>query len=992
MNVQASADSMWDTVTSMTTLNCAWAHVRDRKAGPGSDRQTVAMFSARAQHYLEQLQAELRGDTWVPRATMRIRLRDDPDRPICVAAVRDRVVQRALTEVLGPMFNRRFADTSFAYRSGWSIERARRRIDEVVRAPRFSDGVFVRMDIRKFFDTIDRHRLTRMLTEAGVCARTSDLITRIMAAGVLDDGWRDTGRGVPQGGALSPLLSNVYLHRLDVYADALQVEWFRYADDILMIAPDAERVVEATHRLRDEMARMGLDSNDDKQVYGPLSVGFDFVGIRFTGCERRLSVAAWRALERSVAPESSPSDGSTTGGAPLAPRPDQALSEWSRWYGGVEPAEAMTPWVLALLLERSKDGTQTWQLARRRALLSATSRPVEQIEFPLALNLARQWLAHGVDFAEVAMLELADALRGVPFGLREVAGGCEVLGVPSPQVWRQGDGVEQWLSWLARDARMQPHVRAIRQRWRCAGVLGVRGDGERLARVREVLFGPGEGFRLQTRDLQGRWEMVHQPGAVSDRQLLEHFSGGTRLGAYVYDQARRLRFFGFRVTSDRQRVAPPWSAAGRTEEGRRAWSQHLVDVNAVARCLYETQRAMQLPVWMEDNGQGVRMLWVLLEQPTEASVVQMVSRRVLDELMVVPGAVRVVSIPGDSPVGRGRGPWVYLPLGAGPQGGVTGRVVDADGRDLEWDWRDVSMAVQASADGLDAVLQGRIRPTELPLLPGLNAAGELVETGRGELDKVLAGCGVMRAWYWKAQRLGHLEPMERQTCFEVLGHLSPAVREDALVAMLERTGMDRLEVRRRLKRVPSMPIACRTVRGRMASTGVEAECGECRFSGLPRGAYPTPVLHAVSVEELPGMVKQAASSSRRKSADRDVRPNRGRSRDGDGEGVGVTEDALVKRADGSTGGRREEGAMAGKHGGDKAARSTGEPTVAEEFEAALDRVRRLKEALSNAERGLARAESQLNGLFDRHGSDAVELSVGRLVRRSSNPAQFSLEL
>jgi retron-type reverse transcriptase len=1013
MNTAITTERAWDEIISMQVLNSAWKHVRERKAGPGSDRQTVAMFAARAQYHLEVLRAELLGGSYAPRATLRIRLKHDPDRPICVASVRDRVVQRAMTEVLGPHFNRQFADTSFAYRSGWSIDRARRQIDQIMRSPAFAAGAFARMDIRKFFDTIDRHRLSRMLGQAGLCARTIGLVEAIMTAGVLDDGWRDTGRGIPQGGALSPLLSNIYLHRLDTYADAIGVEWFRYADDIVLLAPKADILVESVHRIRDEMIRMGLDSNDAKLVFGPVAAGFDFIGLRFTQAERRLSIAAWRALESAlIVPTDDTFAGTPTEDvesleletAPVRTEGDGAAlmsaswKEWHRWYGRVELEEAMTPEVVHVLLLTADPRGQVHALAQRRCVLSSTSRPVASAGLGAAASRARAWLALGTEFKEVALLELADALRVRQVGLRDVVQTCDALGVRYPRVWRQGDGVADWLDWVERLDWGSEACRAIRGRWRAASVLGTSGDEERLATLLRA-FGADGAHMVERRQADGYVEMVVDEHALSSRRLLMHFNGGARAGVFVHDAAFGVRCIGFRVLGDRKQVPPPWSRAGASEEARAVWEKHVVDVHAVARALMKTMTAMMLPVWMEDDGQGVRILRVLLRDSVDIAAASMVLRRVQDELMVVPEAVRVVPFPGSAHRSRGRGAWLFLPLGTHPRSGIQGRVVDVDGRDRDLDWRDLARMPRAEPEVFSALVDGRIRPLEQAILPGIDeATGAEVETGRGELDKVLAGCGVLRAWYWKAQRLGHLDPMEKQTCYEVLGHLPKSVRMDALVAMLERCGVDRGEVQRRLVRLPSMPIACRTVRSRFAVSGLEAACGECRFAGLPRGAYATPVLHAVDPSEVPGLVELVDKLSRKRRRGkagehpgggderRGAAPAAGR-RSAGKSGKGEAVDVGLDRSPGEAKMVQEN-----RQAGVEVTEQHGARSPAQEFEQALEKVRRLREASANAARGLERAEAQLNELFDRHGSETVELPQGRLVRRSTAPPQFALEL
>lgn len=229
--------SLIDKVYRLDNLERAYRAVRANKGAPGVDGETVEAFGQNLKERLYQLHQELKTGTYEPQPVLRVEIpkADGSKRPLGIPTVKDRVVQQALLNILQPIFEPGFHPSSYGYRPGRSCHQA------VAKAERFMNKYgleyVVDMDLSKCFDRLDHDLILK-----GVNRKVSDgsvlkLIKKFLTAGVMKDGTREeTDIGSPQGGVISPLLTNIYLDRFDQEMKRRGVRIVRYADDILIFA------------------------------------------------------------------------------------------------------------------------------------------------------------------------------------------------------------------------------------------------------------------------------------------------------------------------------------------------------------------------------------------------------------------------------------------------------------------------------------------------------------------------------------------------------------------------------------------------------------------------------------------------------------------------------------------------------------------------------------------------------------------------------------
>jgi len=276
--------SLIDKVYSLPNLLESWYEVKANKGAGGVDKESIEEFEGNLNQNLKELHRLLKERRYIPSPVRGVLIPKSSSgdlRPLGIPTVRDRVVQQAIKRIIEPIFERKFKDVSYGYRPERGAREAIQKCKEYI-----ASGYrwVVDADIASFFDTVDHKLLMKALNEEIADGTLLDLIERFLKSGVMKDGrLKATHEGVPQGGVISPLLANIYLHCFDSVMVERGYRLVRYCDDFVIFTKlrrKAERALQVTREILEDKLKLKLHPQKARIAHAFFD-GFEFLGCLF---------------------------------------------------------------------------------------------------------------------------------------------------------------------------------------------------------------------------------------------------------------------------------------------------------------------------------------------------------------------------------------------------------------------------------------------------------------------------------------------------------------------------------------------------------------------------------------------------------------------------------------------------------------------------------------------------------------------------------------
>jgi group II intron reverse transcriptase/maturase len=283
-----------DKVYKRKNLEVAWEKVKGNRGAGGIDGEDLAAFEAELDANLDRLHRELADGSYVARPVLQRLIpkagQPGKSRPLGIPTIYDRVCQQAMLNRLEPIFEPVFDDANFGYRKGRSTKDA---LGKVWRELDEGKEWVVDADLKDFFGSVDHQKLLALVNQRVSDGRVLGLVKQILEAGCVAEGKRlPTERGTPQGGVISPLLSNILLTPFDREMRRKGYRLTRYADDWLVTCESRREACAALEAATGILEKLGVTLHTEKTRIVHVRHGFEFLGYKIKRGSRPLRLTA----------------------------------------------------------------------------------------------------------------------------------------------------------------------------------------------------------------------------------------------------------------------------------------------------------------------------------------------------------------------------------------------------------------------------------------------------------------------------------------------------------------------------------------------------------------------------------------------------------------------------------------------------------------------------------------------------------------------------
>jgi len=272
-----------DKIYDMDNLKEAWKKVKSNKGCAGMDKQSINDFKKQSEQYLREIQRAVKNGTYEATPVLRkfIPKGDGKLRPLGIPTVKDRILQQAAKSVIEQIFEMKFLDCSYGYRPNKGAHQA---VEQIKKYVQQGYTWVIDADVEKFFDSVDHKLLMGFVAEEISDGKVLSLIESWLKAGVMNKGdIEETTEGTPQGGVISPLLANIYLHEMDKQVTKIcGVRMVRYADDFVILCRTKEKAERTMKRVEEVLTGLKLCLNKKKtKIVNVNRERFGFLGFNF---------------------------------------------------------------------------------------------------------------------------------------------------------------------------------------------------------------------------------------------------------------------------------------------------------------------------------------------------------------------------------------------------------------------------------------------------------------------------------------------------------------------------------------------------------------------------------------------------------------------------------------------------------------------------------------------------------------------------------------
>jgi group II intron reverse transcriptase/maturase len=849
---------IFDEICAMENLKEAWAKVRLNRGAPGIDRVSCEDYEKHLAFNLVSLQKQLQEGTYrpMPIAVFKSKAAGRKDRPLGISTVRDRVVQQAILRALSPRFENSFLPCSYAYIRKKSAHSAVSKASEHIR-----NGFLwvLQADVKHFFDTIDHEILLNLVRQVVPEKPVLQLLKRLLNAKLFREmGLFDNIVGTQQGSGISPLLSNIYLHPLDLllwkrYGD----KYLRYSDDICLFAKEENTLHEARNLLDQGLNDLKLSLHTDKTTITHAAEGIYYLGFFLDPSGRGPAKKSVEHLLAKLAEFDKlrrTDDVQEKLGSATA-----IVRGWYNYYRTLKPVEPANPISLICVARQALEVGEA-QLARRMLKES----PAHKHTHPeAAVVLGDLFMSQGFESRAAreysAALQLDPALAAAKEKLRllqdqqtdihsaiervqqvlhlnpDYREGYERLAHYYAELGLHGFAEKAHQKALELDdepATSDPNVEELRAA-KEAPAVEEPGAGPNLERVDPEIFiglfrGRAGVHAKQWLDEKGRWGFVQVDRGIKSKDVLKHLNGELTLASYLVTEKDTVFFIVFDVDTSKRVIL---------QSGPESLENHRLSAHQDMLRIKTACRKAGVDLLIEDSGYKGRHGWVFFSAEVPAN----------DAVAFGQFMMKTAGGPSEGmtwelfPMGKSERhkSVIKLPLGIDKKSGRRCFFLEDPGTPIIDQAALLSKFVPVSPQA--------VAETMLQEKAGLQESEKkkndapLIESSSPGLKKMLDGCRLVRYLVKKAQDTNYLSHMERVCLLYTLSFAGKEGEKFLYQVMGYCINYNPGITQKFIGRRKESPISCAKIMEYFPELASSLPC-DCKFN-LPPHSYPSPVLY-----------------------------------------------------------------------------------------------------------------------------------------------------
>ncbi|MBP3195943.1 MAG: hypothetical protein J6N21_02940 [Butyrivibrio sp.] len=930
--------SIYSRTIDLQNLQRAWERVRKNKPAAGVDNITYDQFSENSKKELKALNKELANHEYQSLPVKLVNLyKGEKVRTIALYTMRDKVVQQSLANELTEIFDCKFSDQTFAYRSDKSAIIAVEEISKKIIEEKYS--VFLKVDITHFFDSILwdilRSRLEVVVQEDD----TLELVKECSCSTSLDEVTGELNEkrcGIYQGSSLAPLLSNVYLLDFDNWLTSIEDIYFaRYSDDMVILCNDHNFAMNLLQEIKNKFDALGLKLNDKKSVLGHISEGFDFLGYHFDALGKAIPAKAesnlYERLEMMWL---------TSGDIGIEDKLKKVLEivgGWEQYFRGEREVGSIFEIAALVYSNGDSEESRTEILTKRRSVKNIFRDIAEYLAN--TWRVAKCWDAELCEYEELYNVperelslqdnpELKKLMHELLHGYRKfiiredydtaieiMQSYTDLKLYPQGEFWQ--DKSEQLK--VSQDKIFNAMVNLG------SSANDVIFKSDTIGKMARLFVGREDLFAKEEVDSNSTRKVIPDLRPLSENFIKEHLMGKLTIDSYVQRPNATVKYLVCDVDICKRVLLQ----VSRESEEFKRYLQKALDL---AQFIKNQFSKMGFPSYIEYSGNRGYHVWLFFTEWIPTRYANMLSE-ILEGDVETSNDISLEFFPNRTRIKSGKyGQAIKIPYGVHGKTGERSYFIDEVGTPI--------LNVNSALDSFGKVALSEVKkviatctktqePTQITEVDtDISCFGEL----ESEISEVLLKCGLLRYLCLKSVKTGYLSHFERLTVLYVFGHLGMEGKEFVHKVMSFTLNYKFNVTEDFIRKIPEKPISCVKLRDQYKQLTAEIGC-TCNFK-RNKNCYPSPVLHAISLsDDLQSDITLPSSKTLTKENESKVKA---------------------------------------------------EMNIYSKAQDIVNKILELKKQKRSIDKTVNRYEKELGDIFDKQGIDELELEVGIMRRRKTD--------